>query len=178
MIAGQNRFWTQGLIGKHLREKPENAIQIKGADVAELVDARDLKFLAPAETLTFFGKRCLDRGPNVRERSKIWKMFLDRTSADISLLPNRTARVQPAPLFLGWSGRIQSSTPLPLSYCPPTTTATRTTPSCRLQTVVVSLAAKRWGPHHQRRIRPRWRQRMPKQTRKNRRQSGGPPLGH
>jgi hypothetical protein len=43
-----NRFWIRngkrkGLIGKHLREKPEKAMQINGADVAELVDARDLK---------------------------------------------------------------------------------------------------------------------------------------
>jgi hypothetical protein len=45
-----NRFCSrngkrEGSVGKHLREKGEKAMQIKGADVAELVDARDLKSL-------------------------------------------------------------------------------------------------------------------------------------
>jgi len=46
---GVNRFGPEmenarGSVGKHLRARDEKAMQINGADVAELVDARDLKY--------------------------------------------------------------------------------------------------------------------------------------
>jgi len=50
-------------------------MQINDADVAELVDARDLKSLA-LKGLIFFGKRDLAFGINLPERSEIWKTFL------------------------------------------------------------------------------------------------------
>jgi hypothetical protein len=45
------------------------------ADVAELVDARDLKCLATPERSHFFGKRDLTFGINLLQRSEIWKTF-------------------------------------------------------------------------------------------------------
>jgi hypothetical protein len=49
-----NRFSNRngkrkGLIGKHLPAQDENVMQINDADVAELVDARDLKSPGAAE---------------------------------------------------------------------------------------------------------------------------------
>ena len=41
-------------IGKHLPAWDEKAMAINMADVAELVDARDLKFAAPAENKAVF----------------------------------------------------------------------------------------------------------------------------
>jgi hypothetical protein len=51
-------------------------MQINRADVAELVDARDLNALRLLKGLTFFGKRDLAFGINLPERSEIWKTFL------------------------------------------------------------------------------------------------------
>lgn len=50
-------------------------MQINKADVAELVDARDLKCLATSERSHLFGKRDLAFGVNLLERSEIWKHF-------------------------------------------------------------------------------------------------------
>jgi DDE family transposase len=47
------------LPGKHSLPRDENPIRNNGADVAELVDARDLKFSALFESRSFFGKRAL-----------------------------------------------------------------------------------------------------------------------
>jgi hypothetical protein len=47
------------------------------ADVAELVDARDLKCLAAPERSHLFGKRGLAFGINLPERSEIWKTFFN-----------------------------------------------------------------------------------------------------
>jgi hypothetical protein len=49
---------------------------------------RDLKFLATAQTLTFFGKRHLDRRANGRDRSEIWKTLSDHLGASITLPPS------------------------------------------------------------------------------------------
>ena len=50
---------------------------ISKADVAELVDARDLKnALRLLKGLIFFGRRDLTFGINLPERSEIWKTFL------------------------------------------------------------------------------------------------------
>jgi hypothetical protein len=45
-------------IGKHSLPRGENPIRNNGADVAELVDARDLKFVAPFEIHRIF---CITR---------------------------------------------------------------------------------------------------------------------
>jgi hypothetical protein len=48
--------FVEGFAAKHLRAKGKKAMEINRADVAELVDARDLKFPAPAENKAFFWK--------------------------------------------------------------------------------------------------------------------------
>jgi hypothetical protein len=45
---------VEGLPAKHLRAKGKKAMEINRADVVELVDARDLKFAAPAENKAVF----------------------------------------------------------------------------------------------------------------------------
>jgi hypothetical protein len=44
----------KGFAVQHLQVQSEKAMEIKVADVAELVDARDLKFPAPAENKAVF----------------------------------------------------------------------------------------------------------------------------
>jgi hypothetical protein len=48
--------FVEGFAAKHLRAKGKKAMEINRADVAELVDARDLKFSAPAENKAVFRK--------------------------------------------------------------------------------------------------------------------------
>jgi hypothetical protein len=56
------------------------------ADVAELVDARDLKCLAAPERSHLFGKRGLAFGINLPERSEIWKTFFNCPTFDLDPL--------------------------------------------------------------------------------------------
>jgi hypothetical protein len=72
------------------------------ADVAELVDARDLKCLATPESPIFFGKRDPAFGINLLERSEIWKTFLEASFGGLQWPYSRhvVAAMRAAPALL------------------------------------------------------------------------------
>jgi hypothetical protein len=68
-----------------LQVQGKKAIEIKDADVAELVDARDLKCLATPERSHLFWKTRSRFRHQPAERSEIWKTLLEASDDMIGL---------------------------------------------------------------------------------------------